>query len=63
MAFLNLARGLAECAGGQQAAVDALRSVDMPGLDLLPLGGRVQMGVLARLPVLRDVGRILRYRF
>ena len=43
--------------------VDALRSVDMPGLNLLPLAGRVQMGVLARLPVLRDVGRILRYRF
>jgi O-methyltransferase involved in polyketide biosynthesis len=42
---------------------DALRSVDMPGLDLLPPAGRVQMAVLARLPGLRDVGRILRYRF
>jgi O-methyltransferase involved in polyketide biosynthesis len=43
--------------------LDALRSVDMPGVDLLPLPGRVQMAVLARLPGLRDVGRILRYRF
>lgn len=43
--------------------LDALRSVDMPGLDLLPRVGRAQMRVLARLPKLRDVGRILRYRF
>lgn len=43
--------------------LDALRSVDMPGLDLLPCSGRVQMRVLAQLPRLRDVGRILRYRF
>jgi O-methyltransferase involved in polyketide biosynthesis len=43
--------------------LDALRSVDMPGLDLLPPAGRLQMRVLARLPRLRDVGRILRYRF
>ncbi|HYH33400.1 MAG TPA: class I SAM-dependent methyltransferase [Pseudonocardia sp.] len=43
--------------------LDALRSVDMPGVDLLPLPGRVQMAVLVRLPGLRDVGRILRYRF
>lgn len=42
---------------------DALRSVDMPGLDLLPPAGRLQMRVLALLPRLRDVGRILRYRF
>ena len=43
--------------------LDALRSVDMPGLELLPRAGRIQMGVLAHLPKLRDVGRILRYRF
>lgn len=43
--------------------LDALRSVDMPGVDLLPRAGRVQMRVLAQLPGLRDVGRILRYRF
>jgi O-methyltransferase involved in polyketide biosynthesis len=43
--------------------LDALRSVDMPGLDLLPPAGRLQMRVLAMLPGLRDVGRILRYRF
>ena len=35
----------------------------MPGLDLLPTAGRIQMRVLALLPKLRDVGRILRYRF
>jgi O-methyltransferase involved in polyketide biosynthesis len=43
--------------------LDSLRSVDMPGLDLLPPAGRMQMRVLALLPKLRDVGRILRYRF
>ncbi|MEU4549031.1 class I SAM-dependent methyltransferase [Nonomuraea dietziae] len=43
--------------------LDALRSVDMPGLELLPAVGRAQMWVLARIPGLRDVGRILRYRF
>lgn len=43
--------------------LDAVRSVDMPGLDLLPSTGRIQMRVLALLPKLRDVGRILRYRF
>jgi O-methyltransferase involved in polyketide biosynthesis len=43
--------------------LDALRSVDMPGLDELPLSGRLGMKVLAHIPGLRDVGRILRYRF
>jgi hypothetical protein len=43
--------------------LDALRAVDMPGLDLLPLAGRIQMRVLAHLPVLRDAGWILRYEF
>lgn len=43
--------------------LDALRSVDMPGLDKLPLAGRIQMRVLAFIPALRDIGRILRYRF
>ena len=43
--------------------LDALRVVDMPGLDLLPLAGRIQMRVLARLPVLRNAGWILRYEF
>jgi O-methyltransferase involved in polyketide biosynthesis len=43
--------------------LDALRSVDMPGLDMLPASGRLQMRILARIPGLRDVGRILRYRF
>jgi O-methyltransferase involved in polyketide biosynthesis len=43
--------------------LDALRVVDMAGLDLLPLAGRIQMRVLAHLPVLRNAGWILRYRF
>lgn len=43
--------------------LDALRAVDMPGVDRLPLAGRVQLGVLARIPRLRDIGRILRYRY
>jgi O-methyltransferase involved in polyketide biosynthesis len=43
--------------------LDALRVVDMPGLDMLPLAGRIQMRVLAHLPVLRNAGWILRYRF
>ncbi|NBE50841.1 class I SAM-dependent methyltransferase [Streptomyces boluensis] len=43
--------------------LDSLRSVDVPGLEHLPLSGRLGMRVLARIPVLRDVGRILRYGF
>lgn len=43
--------------------LDALRSVDMPGLDKLPASGRLGMWVMARIPGLRDIGRILRYRF
>lgn len=43
--------------------LDALRSVDMPGLDEMPRAGRAQMWVLAHLPGFRDIGRILRYRF
>jgi O-methyltransferase involved in polyketide biosynthesis len=43
--------------------LDALRSVDLPGLDLLPPAGRLQMRVLSLLPVLRNAGWILRYRF
>jgi hypothetical protein len=35
----------------------------MPGLDLLPRAGRLQMRVLSLLPKLRDAGWILRYRF
>jgi O-methyltransferase involved in polyketide biosynthesis len=45
------------------ACLDALRSVDMPGLDRLPASGRLTMWVLAHLPGFRDIGRILRYRF
>jgi methyltransferase (TIGR00027 family) len=43
--------------------LDALRSVDMPGLEQLPPSGRFGMWVLAHIPGMRDVGRILRYRF
>jgi O-methyltransferase involved in polyketide biosynthesis len=43
--------------------LDALRSVDMPGLDELSASGRLEMRVLAHLPGFRDIGRILRYRF
>jgi O-methyltransferase involved in polyketide biosynthesis len=43
--------------------VDALRSVDMPGIDQFPASGRASMWVMARLPGFRDIGRILRYRF
>jgi O-methyltransferase involved in polyketide biosynthesis len=43
--------------------LDALRSVDMPGLDQMPASGRTSMWVLAHLPGFRDVGRILRYHF
>ncbi|MFB9905739.1 class I SAM-dependent methyltransferase [Allokutzneria oryzae] len=43
--------------------VDALRSVDMPGLEKLPTAGRVGMKVLAWIPGMRDIGKIMRFRF
>ncbi|WP_033432245.1 class I SAM-dependent methyltransferase [Saccharothrix syringae] len=43
--------------------VDALRSVEMPGVDRLPPGARLPLRVMARLPGIRDVGRMMRYRF
>jgi O-methyltransferase involved in polyketide biosynthesis len=43
--------------------LDDLRSVALPGLDELPQAGRMALRVMAHLPGLRDVGRILRYRF
>lgn len=43
--------------------LDALRSVDMPYLDRLPAAGRLGMRIMAHIPVLRDVGHLLRYRF
>lgn len=43
--------------------LDALRSVDMPGLESLPLSGRIGLKVVSWIPGLRDAGRILRYRF
>lgn len=43
--------------------VDALRSVEMPGVDRLPRRARLPLRVMARLPGFRDVGHMLRYRF
>lgn len=43
--------------------LDALRSVEMPGLDKLPRSGRLGMRVMARIPGFRDIGRIMRYRY
>ncbi|MFD0204819.1 MULTISPECIES: class I SAM-dependent methyltransferase [Saccharothrix] len=43
--------------------VDAVRSVELPQIAAEPLSGRVPMWVMARLPKVRDVGRVLRYRF
>jgi methyltransferase (TIGR00027 family) len=43
--------------------LDAMRIVDMPGVEKLPVAGRVGMAVLARLPGFKDVGRLMRYRF
>jgi O-methyltransferase involved in polyketide biosynthesis len=43
--------------------LDAVRSVDMPYLDRLPLAGRISMRMMSHVPVLRDAGRILRYQF
>jgi O-methyltransferase involved in polyketide biosynthesis len=43
--------------------LDALRSVDLPGLDKLPMSGRISLAVTARIPKLRDMGRIMRFRF
>ncbi|MEU5615091.1 class I SAM-dependent methyltransferase [Streptomyces sparsogenes] len=45
------------------ALLDAVRSVDMPGMDAMPTSGRIGMKVMAHLPGFKDVGRILRYRF
>jgi O-methyltransferase involved in polyketide biosynthesis len=43
--------------------LDALRSVEMPGLDKLSAPGQLAMWVMARMPGFRDIGRLLRYRF
>ncbi|MCO1653979.1 class I SAM-dependent methyltransferase [Pseudonocardia humida] len=43
--------------------LDDVRSVAMPGVEEFPRLGRLQMGLLARIPKLRDVGRVLRYAF
>jgi O-methyltransferase involved in polyketide biosynthesis len=43
--------------------MDAVRSVEMQGQDRLPVSGRITMWLLAHTPGLRDVGRILRYRY
>ncbi|MER5263627.1 class I SAM-dependent methyltransferase [Actinosynnema sp. NPDC002837] len=43
--------------------VDAVRSVELPQIAAEPWPARVPMWVMARLPKVRDVGRVLRYRF
>jgi len=43
--------------------LDALRSIDMPDLDKLPLSGRISVAAVAHIPKLRDAGRIMRFRF
>ncbi|MCE6999463.1 class I SAM-dependent methyltransferase [Saccharothrix sp. S26] len=43
--------------------VDAVRSVELPQIAAEPWTGRVPMRIMARLPGVRDVGRVLRYRF
>ncbi|MDU0293545.1 class I SAM-dependent methyltransferase [Saccharothrix longispora] len=43
--------------------VDALRSVELPDIALMPASARVPLRVMARLPGFRDAGRVLRFRF
>lgn len=43
--------------------INALRFVDMPGLEHLPRRGRLIMRTFAHLPGFRDIGRVLRYQF
>lgn len=43
--------------------LDVLRAVEMPGLDRMPTAGRLGMQLMARIPGLRDMAWILRYRF
>jgi O-methyltransferase involved in polyketide biosynthesis len=43
--------------------LDDIPSVAHPGLDELPLSGRLSLRVMAHLPGFRDVDRMLRYRF
>jgi O-methyltransferase involved in polyketide biosynthesis len=43
--------------------LDALRSIDLPDLDKLPLSGRISVAIVAHIPKLRDAGRIMRFRF
>ncbi|MEU4801015.1 class I SAM-dependent methyltransferase [Actinosynnema sp. NPDC023587] len=43
--------------------VEALRSLELPEVAELPAVSRLSLRVLAKVPGLRDVGRLLRYRF
>ncbi|MEV0680902.1 class I SAM-dependent methyltransferase [Actinosynnema sp. NPDC050436] len=43
--------------------VEAVRSMELPEIAELPLASRVPLRIMAKLPGLRDVGRILRYEF
>jgi O-methyltransferase involved in polyketide biosynthesis len=43
--------------------LDQILSMDSPYVDRLPLGPRLAMRVMSWVPALRDMGRLLRYRF
>ncbi|GAA2672946.1 class I SAM-dependent methyltransferase [Actinosynnema pretiosum subsp. pretiosum] len=43
--------------------LDSVRSTEMPMQDRLPRAGRAQLKVVSMIPGLRDVGRVVRYRF
>jgi O-methyltransferase involved in polyketide biosynthesis len=43
--------------------VEAVRSLELPAIADMPASGRIPLRIMARLPRVKDVGRILRYRF
>ncbi|MEJ2854995.1 MULTISPECIES: class I SAM-dependent methyltransferase [unclassified Saccharothrix] len=43
--------------------VEDVRALELPEIADMPASGRIPLQVMAKLPGLRDVGRILRYRF
>jgi len=43
--------------------LDAVRALELPGLERAPLRERVRLRLAARIPRMRDTGRLLRYAF
>nr|BFE46763.1 class I SAM-dependent methyltransferase [Saccharothrix mutabilis subsp. capreolus] len=43
--------------------VEDVRSLELPEIARMPASGRIPLRVMAKLPGVRDVGRILKYRF